>query len=67
MAAEKAKQKEVVGRQEAVKKQSRKKWTDRRQLRNKVERSGHIVAAEKTKQKEVVGRQKADRDGLLGV
>ncbi len=52
---------------EAAKKQSRKKWTDGRQSRNKVKRSGHIVAAEKTKQKEVAGRQEADRDGLLGV
>jgi hypothetical protein len=53
VAAEKTKQKEVVGRQEAAKKQSRKKWWDGRQLRNKVERSGHIVATEKTMQKEV--------------
>jgi hypothetical protein len=36
-----------------LKKQCRKKWIDRRQLRNKAERSGHIVATEKTKQKEV--------------
>jgi hypothetical protein len=42
-----------VGRWEAAKKQNRKKWTDGRQLRNKVERSGNIVAGEKTKQKEV--------------
>jgi hypothetical protein len=39
MAVEKTKQKEV-DRWEAAKKQSRKKWTDGRQLRNKAERSG---------------------------
>ncbi len=46
-----------MNRWEAAKKQSRKKWTDGRQLRNKEERSGHIVAAEKTKQKEVLHRK----------
>ncbi len=42
-----------MNRWEAAKKQSRKKWTDGRQLRNKAERSGHILATEKAKQKEV--------------
>jgi hypothetical protein len=47
----------VVGRQEAAKKQSRKKWTDRRQLRNK--------NREKLTGKSQL-RNKAERSGLIG-
>jgi hypothetical protein len=78
----KNKQKKVV-RWETAKKQSRKKWTycgswktsrkkwwDGRQLRNKVERSGHIVAAEKQAEKsgEMVRQlrnKKTERSGLI--
>ncbi len=68
LAAEK-KQKEV-DRWVAAKKQSRKKWTDRRHLRKKLKEEDRLEAAKKQSRKKWTdGRQlrnKAERSGLMG-